>query len=70
MRPFWSGALVGLGVGWLVGWSLGVSGLVPGHGWPLWAATVGGIVLIGWGTASRQPRRRPGLGTPTASRGE
>jgi hypothetical protein len=66
MRQFWSGVLVGLGVGWLVGWSLGVSGLVPDHGWPLWAATVGGILLIGCGTAARQSRRS-GEQRPTAA---
>src|SRR5262245_57428480 len=64
MRPFWSGTLVGLGVGWLVGWSLGASRLVPAQGWPLWVGTVGGIVLIALGTAGRRPHPNPESGIP------
>jgi len=49
MRRFLLGAINGLGVGSLLGWSLGVSGIIPGEGWPLWAVTVLGIALIGVG---------------------
>jgi hypothetical protein len=38
--------IAGSGAGLLVGWSLGVSGLIPGEGTSLWIMTALGIVLL------------------------
>lgn len=44
-RPI-NAAIAGVGAGLLIGWSLGVSGLMPGQGTSLWIMTAAGIVLL------------------------
>jgi hypothetical protein len=62
---FLRGAMTGLGVGLLIGWSMGMSGIIPGRGWPLWAVTAVGIALIFLGGMRAGPRpRRGNLGPP------
>ena len=58
MTQFISGAMYGLGVGLLIGWSVGVSGIVPGQGWTLWAVSLSGIALIGLGEWLRHKRQQ------------
>lgn len=46
MKQLASSAAAGIGAGLLIGWSLGVSGIIPGQGTPLWIMTAVGIVLM------------------------
>jgi hypothetical protein len=46
MKQLASSATAGIGAGLLIGWSLGVSGIAPGQGTPMWIITAVGIVLM------------------------